>query len=418
MPAPDSALSSTLPGSETLAELCSGLLPVADLRRLSGAVLARIAREWTSPRGSVLALDPRTGRLRIEAVIGLPDHLLGADASRPRSISEHVLREGRGVVLQGRVRDERFEGLGDLSPDTSLCAPLLGAQGPIGVLNLARPGSAGAFGEKDLTGVLAELGPFNAALERLWRLERGARALEDLERSERHRPRPLVNQPPLELRQYEIAVSQVYSPGRAGDLGARVSHADGSHSLLVADVAGDGAGAAIAASYVEGVFRAVALPQRSAAGIAAQIGAWVGDRFGRMPVGLWVAQLGRNGNVASCVAGLASPFLVPSDGGPVLRLQRGAPPAGALDQPGYEEEVLRLLPGDTLVVLTDGVLCESNAQGEPFGEERAAECLTETRTLPLDGLASELGSAARRHAGRVVPTDDLLVLAVRYRTGH
>lgn len=420
MPAPDFTLPTHMthaPG--TLAALCEGALPVPDLRRLAAAALGRITHDFASPRGSVLALDPRTGRLRIEAVAGLPEHLLGADASRPRSISEWVLREGRGVVLQGRVRDERFEGLGDRSPDSSLCAPLHGEHGPIGVLNLARPGSAGAFGEKDLVQVLAALSPFNVALERLRTLERGARALQGLERSERARPRSIANQPPLELRQYEIAVTHRVSPARAGDLCARVTHGDGTHTLIVADVVGDGAGAAIAAAYVEGVFRTVAAPQRSAAGIAAQIGTCVAERFGRgQPVALWVAQLGGNGHVASCIAGLASPFLVPSDGGPVLRLQRGGPPAGALEHRGYEEEVLRLLPGDTLVVVTDGILCEANAQGVPFGAERADESLSECRSLPLDGVTGALADAARRHAGRALPADDLLALAVRYRTGH
>lgn len=418
MPAPEASITATDLHSTTLDALCAAHVPDLDLRRLAAAVLARITHDHASPRGSVLVLDPRSGRLRIEAVVGLPESLLGADASRPRSISEWVLCEGRGLVLQGQVKDKRFEGLGVQDVESSLCAPLLGERGPIGVLNLARPGSAGAFDDRDLASLLTELLPFAAALERLQRLERGVRALDDLDRSERARPRPVVNQPPIELRQYEIAASLRASAFRAGDLFARVAHSDGTHSLLVADVAGYGAGAAIASSYVEGVFRAAATPQRSAAGIGAQVGSWVADRFGRMPVALWVAQLGRNGHVSSCVAGVASPFLIPSDGGPVLRLQRGAPAAGALDTPGFEEEVLRLLPGDTLVVLSDGVLCEANAQGDPFGEDRATECLTESRSLPVDGLVSAIDVAAHRHSGRAMPADDRLVLAVRYRTGH
>lgn len=420
MSAPDPRFSTKIsPAPRNLAALCAEALPVPDLRRLCGAALARISEVHASPRSSVLVLDPGSGRLRIEAVVGLPEQLLGADASRPRSISEWVLREGRGLVLQGRVHDERFEGLGDRSPDSSLCAPLHGARGPIGVLNLARAGGEGAFDERDLTDVLAALGPFTDALERLRDLERGARALAGLDRSDRARQRPLANQAVLDLPQYEIAAAHRPSPSRAGDLCARISHPDGSHSLIVADVAGDGAVAAVAAGFVEGVFRGIAAPQRSAAGIVAQLGSLSSERFGpgRL-LALWVGQLGRNGRIASCVAGSVSPFLVPSDGGPVLRLKGGGPPAGALERLACEEEDMRLLPGDTLVVATDGVLLEANAQGEPFGEERAAEVLVERATLPLDALAERLLEAVQRHAGRALPTDDLLALAVRFRTGH
>lgn len=402
----------------SLANLCARQLPDPDLRRLARVVLERVTRDHDSARGSVLVLDPASGRLRIEAVVGLPQDLIGADASRPGSISEYVLREGRGVVLQGRVHDARFQGLGERSPDSSLCVPLLGPDGPIGVLNLARPGSASAFVEMDLGRVMVALEPVSASLERLRRLEHGARALADLERLERDRPRPIANVQPIELPQYAIGAAHRASPSRAADLCARVSHRDGTHTLLALDVPGAGAGAAVAAGFVEGVFRAVAAPQRSAAGIAAQIGSWVADRFGRLAVSLWIAQLGRNGNVSSCVAGMASPFLIPSDGGSVLRLERGAPPAGALERPTFEEEVLRLLPGDTLVVLTDGVLLEANAQGEPFGETRAAETLHEFRSLPPDGLTAATIEQARRHAGRALPVDDHLALAVRFRTGH
>lgn len=393
-------------------------LPAAGAPALCAAALARIAAAHASPRGSVLLLDRRTGRLRIEAVVGLPDHLLGTDASRPRSISEWVMRENRGLVLHGRVNDRRFEGLGERSPDSSLCAPLPGPGGPVGVLNLARPAAAGAFTEADLARLTAELPRLTAALERQTRLDDGLRAIADLEQDAERRTQPLLNQPPLELRHWEIAAAHRASPLRAGDLVARAAHPDGTHTLLVADVAGQGAAAAIAGAFVEGVFHAVAAPQRSATGIAAQVGSWAAERFGRRgPLALWVAQLGRNGQVASCGAGLPAPFLVPVDGSPVMRLQRTVPPAGVLDQPRYEEEVLRLLPGDTLVVLTDGVLCEADAAGVPFGADRAAETLAEHRTLPVDGLAAALTDAARRHTGRARPADDLLALALRYRTG-
>src|SRR4029077_18578290 len=96
-----------------------------------------------------------TGRLLVAAGIDLPEGLVGNEiAPRPRSISDWVLRERRGLVLQGQVQEARFEGRADAALESSLCVPLLSPLGVLAIVNLARRSPAPPFGDVDLEQVV------------------------------------------------------------------------------------------------------------------------------------------------------------------------------------------------------------------------------------------------------------------------
>jgi sigma-B regulation protein RsbU (phosphoserine phosphatase) len=220
------------------------------------------------------------------------------------------------------------------------------------------------------------------------------------------------------MRDYDIGLAHIPSACLGGDLCERVPHANGSNSVLMADVAGDGAAATAAASFIQGLFVAAAASQRSVAGLVAQLNAEICVRLGpRQPAALWAAQFGRNGELAFCSAGHAAPFLVPGDGSPVRRLEGSGPLAGVSTPAPYEEDRLRLLPGDLVAVLSDGVLDARDAALRSFGAERAAELLDGIRHQPLDALCDQVCAASLQFAGRPAPSDDLTVLAVRYAPG-
>lgn len=82
---------------------------------------------------------------------------------------------------------------------------------------------------------------------------------------------------------------------------------------------------------------------------------------------------------------------------------------GALPDASFATRRLRLRPGQTLLLYTDG-LTEARPGGELYGEERLAEFLTRHVDVgatalvgELDGLLAEFGSAV---------TDDVALLAM------
>ena len=410
-----------LPGDEArLSAACAALCPEPDLGATAAALLSPLV-EWTgAARGSILVLNPATGRLAIVAGVGLPDGLLGQESPpRPRSISEWVFRNRRGLILNGEVRDQRFAGTaGADGIESAISLPLVGPEGPLGVLNLARLAPAPVFAEAEMATIEARLAAVAAALARARFLQLALQDRALYLAVSTGSGGALLPPGRSELRNHEVALAHRPAWSPAGDRCERVPHPRGDQSLIVLDPMGDGALSGITAAFVQGLFVTLAAPERSAAGMAARLAAEVHSRLGPgRAAAAWIAQLSAGGELSYCCAGHAAPLWVPADGSEVSCLDHGGPPLGALPAAHYEEERLRLLPGDVVLVASDGVLDARGTSDQPFGHSRLAELAAATRSLPLERVAESVLEAVVEFSGRPVPTDDLTVLALRFHPG-
>src|SRR6185369_9320919 len=132
---------------------CAERLELAnDPRRLAGDLLQSVVAAFAAARGSILQLNPKSGRLRVVAAHGLAKVELGVDLPPSRRrIADHVLRAQRGLVLNGEIRDERFDASAPSDHIVSaLSVPLPAASGNVGVLNLARVEPALVFSASEL----------------------------------------------------------------------------------------------------------------------------------------------------------------------------------------------------------------------------------------------------------------------------
>jgi sigma-B regulation protein RsbU (phosphoserine phosphatase) len=67
-------------------------------------------------------------------------------------------------------------------------------------------------------------------------------------------------------------------------------------------------------------------------------------------------------------AGHNPPLLVPAGGGPPVRLDPTGPMVGLLPGATFREGHARMLPGDALIIFTDGVIDAEDIQGQELGE--------------------------------------------------
>jgi serine phosphatase RsbU (regulator of sigma subunit) len=108
---------------------------------------------------------------------------------------------------------------------------------------------------------------------------------------------------------------------------------------------------------------------------------------------------------------------LPSGQRPIQRLaDGGGPPLCAVDDFPYTASSLRLTPGDTLCLVTDGVTEAADAAGALFGRDRLETLLAKTGPSTS---ATDVGDAIRQEVARftdgVEPSDDLAILVVRWR---
>ena len=82
----------------------------------------------------------------------------------------------------------------------------------------------------------------------------------------------------------------------------------------------------------------------------------------------------------------------------------------------YPLEHAQLEPGDGLVVITDGVREAQNATGNFFGHDRTRAVLAGWRANePARTLTARMAAAVRGFEAGTPPSDDLTVLALRWR---
>ncbi len=404
--------------AEKVAETCAAVAAVPDILVACGQLLPLLVEASGAARASIMLINPDTGRLMIANAFGLPLDLTGRDLPyRPRSIAEWVVRNQRPLILNGAVKEERFEGC-DRSIESALSLPIEGFDGPVGVVNLACPAPSRVFDETEMIAVARLLYPVGVAVERVHRAVLGERCLRQLQARPGEWVHTMLPEGATASHNFEFGFARVPCAREAGDLCVRVPHASGGQTLMAIDCSMAGVGSAVMSAFTHGMLAATATPERSAVALVARLNAGLHGRLapGRH-LALWVGQLSGSGQLSYCNAGMAAPLWVPADDNPPRPLDAGGPVAGALPQADYREETLRLLPGDLVVGASNGVLLARDGAGTCLGAERLTELVTELRHQPLDRLTRAVCEAARSFSGRPVPTDDLTVFALRYTPG-
>jgi serine phosphatase RsbU (regulator of sigma subunit) len=183
----------------------------------------------------------------------------------------------------------------------------------------------------------------------------------------------------------------------------------------IADVSGKGVPAALVMSMMQASLRTQAEEGRPVSEILARINRLM---LARGETGMFATCfLGRLDQhtleLVYCNAGHNHPILLRADGR-VEMLDRGGLLLGVFDDPRLEEGRVKLLPGDRLVLYTDGVTEARAPNGDFYGEERLNDLL-----MGLEpGLSAEtIASAVREAVGRFAESedfeDDMTLVVVR-----
>ncbi len=87
---------------------------------------------------------------------------------------------------------------------------------------------------------------------------------------------------------------------------------------------------------------------------------------------------------------------------------------GISNYPIYEDRCVRLNPGETLVIYTDGVNEAMNSEQKLFGEDRLLTFLENKASEPVSSITASLCVAVHQYAQNEPQSDDITVMALRY----
>jgi sigma-B regulation protein RsbU (phosphoserine phosphatase) len=404
------------------------------------ALLNEIARELTS----ILNLDELLGRIA-ELLQRLIDFqifsILLLDASGEKLQHRFSLRFnenvqvkqeiplGRGLVGQAAEtmkailvpdvsKDPRYV---EANPETrsELAVPLIHKEKVIGVLDLEHT-RRGFFTEdhrRTMTTLAAQVA---IAIE-------NARLYEQIAQQERRLERDLALARELQMRLLPQSLPQLqhlelaakFTPARAigGDLYDFIPYSLSRLGIVIGDVSGKGAPAAIYAALVSGILRSHAPIEPGPAEMLSAVNLSLAERrieaqFVSLIYAVWDDE---HRTLLVANSGLPRPVLLHEGKNSVI--EATGLPLGLFDDANYDEFRFKMKPGDMFVFFSDGILDARNRQGELFGRGRVEKIIEECGGQSADCVVDSLFKAVAEHSAGVEAFDDQTVLAIKVKDG-
>lgn len=214
-----------------------------------------------------------------------------------------------------------------------------------------------------------------------------------------------------------VDLDALLEPARSigGDYYDAMKIGDDQIGFAVADVTGKGVPAALFMAMSKALTSAAlsrmdADPAAIAAGINAELLKENNEALG-VAILLGILDL-KSGEVRMASAGHEDPMLLSADGkAEVVRLD-GGPPLCVADF-SYPLETMTLRPGESLVLVTDGVTEAEGLKGNFFGRDWTVR-LNGLKGADARAIVEAIRDQVRAFEDGAEPTDDLTVMAIRY----
>jgi sigma-B regulation protein RsbU (phosphoserine phosphatase) len=189
---------------------------------------------------------------------------------------------------------------------------------------------------------------------------------------------------------------------------------DNRTAFLIADVSGKGLGAALLTTMLQGALSGMTLGTDPAR-VFNHVNRFLcsHSEVGRYAT-MFFGVLDDQGHLEFINAGHPSPFLI-RHGVAEEPFSEGSFPVGLVPEAEYTAIKIKLEPGDTLVLFSDGVTEAMDPDEQLFGVPRLREVLTGQTECPLDQLQKCILESVENFARGASQADDLTLLIVRYR---
>jgi sigma-B regulation protein RsbU (phosphoserine phosphatase) len=333
-----------------------------------------------------------------------------------RGIVGAAVSERAAVLVPDVSKDPRYV-MANPETKSELAVPLIYKDKVIGVLDLEHT-RRGFFNEDHKRTITTLAGQVAIALE-------NARLYEEIARQERRLERDLQLARELQFRLLPPSMPKVdhlevaarFLPARAigGDLYDFLHYSLSRLGIVVGDVSGKGAPAAIYAALVSGILRSHAPIEPAPAEMLSAVNFSLSERrieaqYICLMYAVWDDEK-RTLQVAN--SGLPRPIYV-HDGKTEIIEATGLP-LGLFDEAEYEELTFKAKAGDMFVFFSDGILDARNRAGDMFGRTGVERVIASCPDQSPDCVVTSLFKAVEEHAAGEDIFDDQTVVAIKVK---
>jgi len=327
-----------------------------------------------------------------------------------------AVREWRPINVRDVRKDPRYLEM-NTETRSELIIPLFYKGRVIGVLDLehTRSGFFNEDHERMLTTLAAQVA---ISIE-------NARLYQAVRRQERQLERDIAMAREVQLRllpttapehpHAEMAVRFLPARTIGGDLYDFLDYGPNRTAIVLGDVSGKAAPAALFAALISGIMRSAAVQRPEPAQMLASLNDAIQERkldsqYVSLLFALWNDE-DRTLLVAN--SGAVQPVLCRQGHSSIVKAEGF--PLGLFPDVTYEEHMVATEPGDAIVFVSDGILDAEDATGEMYGDERLAQFLCAHRDLPSAEIADALLADVTRFQGAHDRFDDETIIVLRVR---
>jgi len=400
-----------------LNEIARELTSILNLDQLLQRIADLLSRLIDYQMFSILLLDATGQKLQHRFAVRFRENIqLKHDVPLGTGVVGYAAQQKQAVLVPDVSKDPRYI---SLNPEThsELVVPLIYKNKVIGVLDLEHT-RRGFFNEDHKRTITTLAAQIAIAIENAQLYEEIARQEQRLERDlalARELQFRLLPQAPPTLANLEVAAK--FLPARAigGDLYDFLDYSLSRLGIVIGDVSGKGAPAAIYAALVSGILRSHAPIEPGPAEMLSAVNNSLGERridaqFVSIIYAVW-DEARRTLQIAN--SGLPRPIYCHD--GKVEIIEATGLPLGLFDDAEYDEFTFRAKPGDMFVFFSDGILDARNTEGELFGRQRVEQIVARCAGRPADYVVDCLFKAVEEHAAGVEAFDDQTVVAIKVK---
>jgi sigma-B regulation protein RsbU (phosphoserine phosphatase) len=216
-----------------------------------------------------------------------------------------------------------------------------------------------------------------------------------------------------EITNADMAVRFLPARTIGGDLYDFVDYGPGRTAIVLGDVSGKAAPAALFAALVSGIMRSAAQQRPVPAGMLALLNDALQERklesqYVTMLFTLWN---GESRTLQVSNSGAVQPVLCRQ--GQSMTVQAEGFPLGLFPDVIYDELSVATEPGDAIVFVSDGILDAEDAQGEMYGNDRLAGVLCSQRDHSAQQIADAILADVTRFQGEQERFDDETIIVLK-----
>src|SRR5882672_8936239 len=400
-----------------LNEIARELSSILNLDELLGRIAELLRRLIDYQMFSILLLDSSGEKLQHRFSLRFNENVqMKREIPLGMGVVGYAVETRMAVLVPDVSKDPRYiEG----NPETrsELAVPLIYKDKVIGVLDLEHT-RKGFFTDDHRRTMMTLAAQVAIAIE-------NARLYEEIARQERRLERDLSLARELQMRllpqtlpkMAHLELAAKFTPARAigGDLYDFIPYSLSRLGIVIGDVSGKGAPAAIYAALVSGILRSHAPIEPGPAEMLSAVNLSLAERrieaqFVSLIYAVWDDE---NRTLLVANSGLPRPVYVQDGKNSVI--EATGLPLGLFDDADYDEFQFKMKPGDMFVFFSDGILDARNRQGELFGRGRVEKIIAECAGRSADCVVDSLFKAAAEHSAGVETFDDQTVVAIKVR---